>query len=118
MSQQNRRITQIPQMKHTSSAFNLEPAQPSQSSKLRTSSIDPISRQTTTGLRSKSIDPSNRQSSANISSNNNNNNNKPSLARNSSFNGAGARPSIGTVLKSNEANNIAIEIHRLKKYIF
>ena len=115
MSQQNRRITQIPQMKHTSSAFNLEPAQPSQSSKLRTSSIDPISRQTTTGLRSKSIDPSNRQSSANIGSNNNN---KPSLARNSSFNGAGARPSIGTVLKSNEANNIAIEIHRVKKNIF
>ena len=113
MSQQNRRQSQIPQIRHSSSTFNLESGQASQSSKLaRTSSIDASSRQSTANHRSSSIDPSNRQSLAN----NNNNNNKPSLARQSSFGGAGSlsRPSIGTALKPNEAYNIANEIHRVK----
>jgi hypothetical protein len=43
-----------------------------------------------------------------------NNENKPSLARKPSFNGAGARPSIGTALKSNEADNILA--NKFKKY--
>ena len=40
--------------------------------------------------------------------------NKPSLARKSSFNAAGARPMIGTALKSNEADNILA--NKFKKY--
>ncbi len=44
--------------------------------------------------------------------------NKPSLARKSSFNAAGARPMIGTALKSNEAHNIATEIHRVNRTYF
>jgi hypothetical protein len=115
MSQQNRRQSQIPQIRQSSSTFNLESGQASQSSKLaRTSSIDASSRQSTANHRSSSIDPSNRQSLAN--NNNNNNNNRPSLARQSSFGGAGSlsRPSIGTALKPNEAYNIANEIHRVK----
>jgi len=111
MSQQNRRQSQIPQIRHSSSTFNLESGQASQSSKLaRTSSVDASSRQSMANHRSSSIDPSNRQSLANS------NNNRPSLARQSSFGGAGclSRPSIGTTLKPNEAYNIANEIHRVK----